>query len=189
MQSGDFSRFAGSANAGNRCLTDIKEINNLTTRLRRANMLEKAKNPSCPPLLFIGSLETVYRTVNNVPDGKPFHLHLIISGVSAERVKKIAEALFGKQRKVGQHFPIHLDEVEHTPEGFVRVLTYCAAQPFVKEAYINSESKTGRMQMPKSNEIAELASNFGPLTMSGRLILVGLRVAGGKPSLTHNVIE
>ena len=180
MQSADFRRFTEFTNAGPKGLKDIKEVNNLIMRLRRANAERMASDPSTPALLVIGSLETVFRTVDNKPDGKPFHLHLIISGVGSSKVEEIADALFGKERKVGLHFPFDLKKVEPTPEDLVSVLTYCVAQPFVKESYINRQSMTGRMQMPKSAEIAELASNLGPLTMSERLILVGLRVANGK---------
>lgn len=153
-------------------LRDHRLIENLKRQLRRT---------AEGPLIVIGSIETQYSVVDNVPRGKPFHLHLMISGASARMISGAVATCLPPDPKVVQS--VRIRRVGPTIEDLLRALTYAFKQPFWKKS--KREGMTiARRQWPKPAELAELIANLGVHGWAGRLILVGVRFEGGAFRLT-----
>ncbi len=137
-----------------------------------------------PPLIVIGGIETVFITLNNEPLVKPMHIHVLVSGRSKEQIRKaVGNRIL---RTEGQPFPDHYADVEPTFDDFVKALSYSFKQPFWKKSRLRA-SDVGTKQFPKPNELRELAGNYGVHGWSGRLILCGVRFAGGRFEHTVNL--
>lgn len=153
-------------------LRDHPLIGNLKRQLRRT---------AEGHLIVIGSIETQYSVVDNVPRGKPFHLHLMISGASAQTISSAVATCLPPDPKVVQSVRIRRDGP--TVEDLLRALSYAFKQPFWKKS--KREGMTiPRRQSPKPAELAELIANLGVHGWGGRLILVGVRFEGGAFRLT-----
>ncbi len=137
-----------------------------------------------PVLLVVGSIETVYITIDNRPVAKPFHVHLLISGRTEDQIK----GAVGNRitRTEDQPFPLDIKKVGPTQDDFLRVLGYAFKQPFWKKSKRHASDK-GRAQFPKAGELRELASNYGVHGWSGRLILCGIRFSGRKFAFTDDL--
>lgn len=154
-------------------LRDNKTIKNLKQRIRRLNQ---------PNTLVFGSIETVFKTISNTPAGKPFHLHLMVSGID----KTALEACIRKALNVDSSvaIPLLIKEVKKTTSDFARVASYTFKQPLWKKSYSGLNDVHGKKQYPKTREMAELIANMGAHASSERLILMGLRFHGGTFQIT-----
>lgn len=162
--SGDFSAFGK--------LRNHRLIENLKRQLRRTAEGD---------LVVIGSIETEYQTVDNEPRGKPFHLHLMITGATAQTIKKAVRTSLPLDRAVGQAF--QSKAVPARPKDILSCLGYVLKQPFWKKSKSEKMTKAAR-QWPRPVELAELIGNIGVHGWSGRLILIGLDFRGGEFRLT-----
>ncbi|MGN6146518.1 MAG: hypothetical protein ACTHOP_23365 [Mesorhizobium sp.] len=156
-------------------LRDHHLIEAFLTRLRRLGR---------PEILVFGSIETVYGVVGNIPRGKPFHLHLMITGLTAEELETLIRAAF--PLSVTDVAPLDVQAVESTVADFVGVASYAFKLPFWKKSSVTPSSKPKR-QWPKAAELRELISNLGVHGWTGRLILQGLRCDGGKFRLSREM--
>jgi hypothetical protein len=156
---------------------DGPEVKALLDRLRR--------NGDGDAMIF-GSIEVVFRTVANVPMGKPFHLHLMISGLSPVAIYEVINKSFVLDPDVAR--PLDIRPVRRSPSDFVRSASYVFAQPFWKESYPNQASGKGVHQPLKPDELAELIANLGAHPVGQRLILMGIRRDKSKFRLTQKLI-
>lgn len=155
-------------------LREHRLIENLTTKLRR---LKK------PRLMVFGSIETVYNVVANVPDGKPFHLHLMASGVSEAEIDEAVRATIPLSADI---VPLDIRTVEATDADFFEAASYAFKQPLMKRSKMRPEDR-GALQRPKAAERRELISNVGVHGWLGRLILIGIRCDRGQFRLLPNL--
>jgi len=133
-------------------------------------------------LIVFGSIETVYRVVENVPAGKPFHLHLMISGLKKRVIKEAVKATFDLDSKVA--IPLFIDPVGNGENDFVKAASYAFKQPYWKASYRNADDRHSKRQLPKSNQLAELIGNEGAHPWNGRLIILGIRFDQGTFRMT-----
>ena len=123
-------------------LRDRAEIKAFVGRLRRLGH---------PDLLSFGSIETFYKTVANVPVGKPFHLHFMISGASKAEITEAARSSFKLDRSTAR--PLDIREVRPGRTSFVRSASYAFKQPFWKKAYPTQSSRSGRSNSPSRTNL------------------------------------
>ncbi|RUV37508.1 DUF927 domain-containing protein [Mesorhizobium sp. M7A.F.Ca.MR.148.00.0.0] len=135
------------------------------------------------PLMLIGAIETVWRTNDNEPTGKPFHLHFMISGRSEEQIKKCARG-FDLDRTVATE--LRVEAVKAGWEDFCKAATYTVKQPFWKYSYHGLGPRKER-QFPNRRELGELICNLGPNRTAGRLAFAGMQYKHGRFELTPNV--
>lgn len=121
-------------------------------------------------LLAIGGIEAVYVTVENMPVGKVFHLHLLISGPSSEDIKAAAAESFNLDKAIKNNPDVKL--VREGQVNFFKAFTYVFKQPLAKKSKRHHD-EPGVRQTPKSNELRELMSNYGEHRVEDRLILEG----------------
>lgn len=160
---------------GFRGLRDHRLIENLITRFRRMGI---------PGLLIFGSIETVYVTIANVPVGKPFHLHLMISGADAVQIRSAVEATIPLDS--GDPRPLDIRQVVSTARDFFKAASYAFKQPLMKKSKA-SPDHSGRRQSLNASERRELIQNYGVHGWTGRLILVGIRCDRGRFRLIANL--
>lgn len=165
MKAGDFSPFGS--------LRDHKSIKNLKQHIRRLNK---------PNTLLFGSIETVFKTIANEPYGKPFHLHLMISGVDKATITACIRKAINVDKQVA--VPIKVQKVKSTSLDFHKTASYAFKLPFWKKSYLQLDSSSSRKQFPKQSELSELISNLGMHTPSDRLIMMGMRFHGRRFKLT-----
>lgn len=144
-------------------LRDHRLIENLLTRFRRMRL---------PGLLIFGSIETVHITVANVPVEKPFHLHLMISGATAEQIQAAIRATIPLDPTDVR--PLLIDPVQPTRKDFFRAASYAFKHPLQKKSKRSAEDH-GRRQSLRAAERRELMQNLGVHGWTGRLVLLGLR--------------
>lgn len=155
-------------------LRNHRIINNLVASLRRKHI---------PGVLVFGSIETVYLTIANKPMGKPFHLHLMISGLPRVVIEQAIEKI-GLDRHYNR--PQLVKAVRRSRRDFFQVSSYAFKQPLQKKSRI-SEDDAGRRQSPNASERRELVSNLGLHRWTERLILVGIRCDAGTFRLTADL--
>ena len=180
MDAGDYQSFTDFIGEPDRLIRDIRPVKSLLARLKRQHRKDAVHPSDMLPLLVVGSAETFFKFVANEPRIKPFHLHLLICGLEKGHIMKHAEALFGERVDHGPVRPVHLMRVKKTSQDFAATLTYCLKQPFKKEVFINDDTRNGRQVWGKPKELAEIACNFGSISLSDRLILVGIRYENGR---------
>jgi hypothetical protein len=163
---------------------DTSPFGKLRDHLLIENFKRQLRRKVGPDLIVIGSIETEYRLLDNEPRGKPFHLHLMISGTSEETIKKAARTCFPADPAVVES--VRADPVLGNVEDFLWALSYAFKQPFWKKSKRRGMTKAPR-QWPKPAELAELVSNLGVHGWTGRLILVGIRFEGGEFRRTTNL--
>ena len=132
--------------------------------------LDRLRRKRPKGLLVIGGIETVYTTVANLPVGKPFHLHLLISGPSQAQIKAAAVRSFKLDKAIKNNPDIK--SVKDGLGNFFRAFTYAFKQPLVKKSK-RYHDEPGVRQSPKSNELRELMANYGEHRVEDRLILEG----------------
>jgi len=150
-------------------LRDHPSILCLIARLRRLNL---------PDLVVFGSIETVLVTTANIPTGKPFHIHIMMSGITEEEVRRAVAATMGVEP--------HVVEVEPSEADFFRVASYAVKQTLLKKSKRHPDDP-GRHQSLKPSERRELISNFGRHGWTGRLILLGMRFDGSQFRLSPSL--
>src|SRR5690606_10507225 len=116
-------------------------------------------------LYVYGSIETVFKTAANRPVGKPFHLHLLISGRSPDEIRQAAKNSFPLDPNVA--VPLKIEKVGTGRDDFLDVAAYAFKQPYWKRSYPSSEFPYSRKQFPKTNELAELIANLGAHPWNG----------------------
>ncbi|RLQ89272.1 DUF927 domain-containing protein [Notoacmeibacter ruber] len=136
-------------------------------------------------LLVIGSIEAVYVTVGNKPEGKNFHIHVLISGLSLEQIREAAGAAFTLDNRVKN--PVLVQPVDRQPRDLIKALTYVYKQPFWKKSKTD-HGDVGRKQFPKPKELRELIRNYGEHRLDERLILEGVRWEGTKFSIVEQLL-
>ena len=135
-------------------------------------------------LRVFGSIETVYKTVDNRPVGKPFHLHLLVSGRVREQIDWAAKQSFPLATSVA--VPLRIEEVGTGPDDVLNVAGYAFKQPYWKRSYPSLDVHHSRKQLPKLPELAELVGNLGAHPWNGRLVLTGIRLEQGRFCLVEN---
>lgn len=178
MKGGDFQPFYTFM--GQDRLKNVREIVNLTQTFSRHH----AKKTNQEPLLIVGSVETTYDITNSSKVQKPFHVHLMVSGLSLVEINKVTDKLSRKLRKLEPDLPRPVDVRNVGPKvtGAKTALSYVIKQPYWRVSK-NEKNPRGRKQSPKPNDFAELANNFGPLKLSGldsRIYFKGLEFRRGK---------
>jgi hypothetical protein len=156
-------------------LRDHHLVENLRTKLRRM---------AIPDLLVFGSIETVYNTVGNVPCGKPFHLHLMIAGLTKVQIEEAVRATIPLS---DDPVPLDIVPVPATYPDFARAASYAFKQPVQKRSKRDGEDRRGKLRWPQAAELRELLSNLGVHGWTERLILMGIRCDGGRFRLTANL--
>ncbi|MER8661289.1 hypothetical protein NKH34_09120 [Mesorhizobium sp. M1148] len=155
-------------------LHDHPYIYNLMTKFRRMKL---------PGLVVFGSIETVYNTVANIPTGKPFHLHLMVSGASEVKIDTAVKATIPLSDDI---VPLDIRPVSPTDADFFEAASYAFKQPLLKRSKIR-EGDRGALQRPNAAERCELISNLGMHGWQGRLILLGIRCDNGQFRLTADL--
>ncbi|MER8639326.1 hypothetical protein [Mesorhizobium sp. M1365] len=155
-------------------LSDHPYIYNLKTKFRRMNL---------PGLVIFGSIETVYNTVANVPAGKPFHLHLMISGASEVEIETAVKATIPPSDDI---VPLDIISVPPTDADFFELASYAFKQSLLKRSKIQ-EADRGAMQPLNAAERRELIGNLGVHGWQQRLILLGIRCDNGPFRLIANL--
>lgn len=164
---GDFDAFGK--------LRDHRHVEALLTRFRRLNK---------PGLMLFGSIETVYRTVANIPVGKPFHLHLMISGLAEAEIERAVTRTI--PLSTTDIVPLDISRVGGTRGDFFAAASYAFKQPFWKRSASESGIK-GHLQAPSAAQLRELICNLGVHGWAGRLILLGIRCDSGRFRLMSNL--
>jgi hypothetical protein len=133
-----------------------------------------------PDVLLIGGIETVFNVMNNIPSGKPFHLHLMVSGLTREELGDL----------IKKHIPdtdlprsIRFDPVGNSATDFSYAVSYVCKQPFWRKSR-NDNSGSGWPQRPKDNEFAELMCNLGSHQWGDRFFFIGMKFHYGQFKLT-----
>ncbi|HEV7416367.1 MAG TPA: hypothetical protein VGN98_09420 [Tianweitania sediminis] len=156
-------------------LRDHRHIEALLTKFRRLKR---------PGVVVFGSIETVFRTVANAPVGKPFHLHLMISGLSeAEILTAVSGTVPLAQADV---LPLHVEAVEMTDKDFFGAASYAFKQPFWRRSASRADLK-GDLQTPAASQLRELIGNLGVHGWARRMILLSMRCDQGWFRLTADV--
>lgn len=137
-------------------------------RLRRSN------------LFLIGSIETVFKVKMNTPAGKPFHLHMLISGLTK---KEIGNQIKRRIPLSEDRVPVRIDAVGNTKKDFIDTASYVVKQTFWRQSK-SKDSGSGWLQKPKENEFAELMCNLGTHNCGDRFFFIGMKYHYGKFSLT-----
>jgi len=133
-----------------------------------------------PDVLLIGGIETVFNVMNNIPSGKPFHLHLMVSGLTREELGDL----------IRKHIPdtdlprsIRFDPVGNSATDFSDAVSYVCKQPFWRRSK-NDNSGSGWFQTPKSTDFAELMCNLGTHQWGDRFFFIGMKFHYGQFKLT-----
>ncbi|RBO97235.1 hypothetical protein DFR47_10216 [Pseudochrobactrum asaccharolyticum] len=144
--------------------------------------LKQLRKVGQPDMLLFGSIETVFKVRDNKPIGKPFHLHMLISGASKEQIRVSVRKTIPRPT-IG--VPLRIDHVQQTAKDLVRSSSYILKQTF----WLRSESKKGfkKLESPKPQQLAELLSNLGTHQWGDRFFYIGIRFCYGKFSITPNV--
>jgi hypothetical protein len=161
---------------GGKPINTLPGIRALKERLRRAHKTLGNKNP---PLIVIGSIEAPLRIEGNVPKHKAVHFHLLISGLPEGVIEKCAKGAFEVVNKKSGFIDsriVHTTPVKEHWDNFYRSLNYSVSQPYIVENAMNEKTGKAIMIRPQPNHLAELASNWGPLSITDRLILIGVRL-------------
>jgi hypothetical protein len=145
-------------------------IKQLMQRFRRAGAV-----------IVFGSIETVYLVVENVPQGKPFHLHFMVLGLTETEIATEVRASVPLDERAP--FPLQVKKVKRTPSDFRSVASYAFKQPFWKNSYGTRKHR----QFPNKRQLYELISHLGAHRSRDRLILLGIRWYGDRPRLTSAV--
>jgi hypothetical protein len=145
-------------------------IKQLLQRFRRAGAI-----------IVFGSIETVYLVVENVLQGKPFHLHLMVMGLTEAEIDAEVRASVPLDECV--RVPLQIKEVNPTASDFCRTASYAFKQPFWKNSYGTRKHR----QFPNKRQLYELISHLGAHRSRDRLILLGIRWYGDLPQLTSTV--
>ncbi|KAB2699916.1 hypothetical protein [Brucella lupini] len=133
-----------------------------------------------PDVLLIGGIETVFNVMNNIPSGKPFHLHLMVSGLTREELSNLI-----KKHIPDTHLPrsVRFDRVGDKPSDFPDAVSYVCMQPFWRKSK-NDNSGSGWFQTPKSTDFAELMCNLGTHQWGDRFFFIGMKFHYGQFKLT-----
>lgn len=140
------------------------------------NLLQRIRRLDRSDTVAFGSIETVYKTVANEPVGKPFHIHLMASGMSELDLKRCIESV---PLDTTVALPLVVDAVSPLRHEFIKAASYPVKQPFWKKSYPDAASKGGIPQWPKAGELAELIANMGAHALTGRLFFLGMRFDRG----------
>ncbi|MDX8540115.1 hypothetical protein RFM23_21070 [Mesorhizobium abyssinicae] len=155
---------------------DCKPFGRLRNQRPVLALMAKFRRMGINNLLIFGSIETVYTTVSNVPAGKPFHLHLMISGASEEEISEAVNTSLRLDMKVPR--PYEIQSVLMTEEDFFRAASYAFKQPLAKKSKASPDDY-GVRQFLNPAERRELIRNYGVHGWRGRLILFGMRCENG----------
>lgn len=174
MKGGDlrpFSVFNSHSNIDD--ITDIPELRNLIQSLRRIHKKLGIKEP----LFIVASVETTFQVVNNKDVTKPFHFHLIISGLTKSEIEEASK----KMKKnlgpsvSGMARAVDIRKVGPSKRQFIKAMSYLLKQPFWRISKASKDDKQGLKQTPEPHQLSELVNNFGPLKCTGRFVFVGLK--------------
>ena len=154
---------------------EIRAIKAFKQQLKRIHAKRNSLNEQKDALRVIGSIETQYDQVSNRPNGKPFHIHLLISGLNKDDIRDCAEAFLKENSENSRGRKIDIRSVKSGFDDFAQVLTYCMKQPFQKKVFVNEKTTNPRRVWAKPSELAELAANISKIPVNGRLILIGFR--------------
>lgn len=179
MKGGDYQPFAVFNKHSNPSdITDIPELRNLIQSLRRAHKKLGKKEP----LVIVASVETTYQIVGSHTVTKPFHFHLMISGLTRAEVEKASKML---RKNLGPSVSgmaraVDIKDVGRTKAHFLRSMTYPVKLPFWKFSKGNVNVIKVPPQTPTPKQFVELACNFGSLRCTDRFKFVGIQFRGGK---------
>ncbi len=147
-------------------------------------ILQRFRRLARPGLLVFGSIENVYKTLDSVPTGKAFHLHMMVSGLSKKTIRQclsIPEVLSAPSDR-----PVLIRSVRRTATDFVEAASYAIKQPFFEERRYSTSSRKFR-RFPTKLALGELLSNYGSHPVGARAFFIGFRCDQGHFSLTTNV--
>ena len=137
-----------------------------------ASILQRFRRLEVPGTIVIGAIETVYKVIGNVPQGKPFHLHFLVKGPSEQQVRDVLSRAPLDQRVPK---PIDIQPAAANEADFLRRLGYVFKQPLWKNSKAEAGDLDRYLQWPKRRELAELISVMGAHHAFARMFLLGVR--------------
>lgn len=146
--------------------------------LQRFRRLEK------PGLLMFGSIETVYKTLDEQPIGKPFHLHMMISGVSKKAIHECLNIPQLLSKTAAR--PVLVKRIKPTLWDFIRAASYSIKQPFWQHRKYSASKRESR-RLPTLLALGELLSNYGHHNIGDRSFYIGIRFQHGQFRFTENM--
>lgn len=167
---------------------DLTEFQNVRRLKSVANVLKQFGRKDGKKVLVIGSIETLLVMMNNVPAGKPWHVHMMVSGLSKEEIDKAVRKAFKLDKSVSN--PLDIQLVKNTLPDFFNVLSYCYKSCLVKKSKRDPDDWGVRQRLTTA-ELYELACNIGwANTLGFRYILKGILRNGVRLNLHRpNVID
>lgn len=167
---GDFTRFGS--------LNDNQVVKNICRAL--------SSTKTNTPVLAFGSVETVFNLVDNEPYAKPFHIHLMVSGLARNAIRKaIGETgvLCDEANK-----PLEVRRVKPSVTSFLRAATYVCKQPLKQRRKTSDPgAQYGHHEFPYTRHLGELISNYGDINTGDRWVSIGINYSHDQFQLNDNV--
>jgi len=138
------------------------------------------------PVLAFGSVETVYKLISNKPHAKPFHIHLLVSGIAQTA---IGEAIKGTGILCHEaEKPLDVRHVGKSVSSFLRAATYVCKQPLQQRRKTSALApRYGANEFPYIRHIDELAANYGDIVTGDRWLSIGINYADAKFHLDDRI--
>ncbi|MFK3666022.1 hypothetical protein ACI2JN_12310 [Ochrobactrum teleogrylli] len=167
---GDFTRFGS--------------LNNHPVVKKICRALSSTKTNT--PVLAFGSVETVFNLVDNEPYAKPFHIHLMVSGLARNAIRRTireTSVLCDEANK-----PLEVRRVKPSVTSFLRAATYVCKQP-LKQRRKTSDPGAGygHHEFPYTRYLGELISNYGDINTGDRWVSIGINYTHDQFQLNDNV--
>ncbi|KAB2657813.1 hypothetical protein F9K94_06215 [Brucella tritici] len=125
------------------------------------------------PVLAFGSVETVFNLVDNEPYAKPFHIHLMVSGLARNAIRKAiggTGVLCDEANK-----PLEVRQVNPSVTSFLRAATYVCKQPLKQRRKTSAPgAQYGSPEFPYPKLLGELISNYGDIKTGDRWVSIGI---------------
>lgn len=163
---------------------DNRQFDSIIDNKQIKAFIEELKKDYPENLIVIGGIEVLYKTIGNVPQGKRFHMHCIISGPTKNEIKKAASRNFKLDDRMKN--PLLIKEVKATEEDFFKTISYAFKQPLLAKSFKHKDSK-GVYQTLQTTALEELIQNYGPHSVFDRLILEGVKWDGSKFIITAKI--
>jgi hypothetical protein len=125
------------------------------------------------PVLAFGSVETVLNLVDNEPYAKPFHIHLMVTGLARNAIRKAiggTGVLCDEANK-----PLEVRQVKPSVTSFLRAATYVCKQPLKQRRKTSDPgAQYGHPEFPYPRHLGELISNYGDINTGDRWVSIGI---------------
>ena len=144
-------------------------------RLRRT----KNRSRNMKPLRIIGALEAPCKTIENIPQRRQLHAHMLVSGLSKVELKKalsfIREIPTPHDKSL---IKVDIKRIKRGKDNFISTLSYSVKQPIVKHSFPSAKTNKPIYCFPSKSELLELIGNYGlGSKCTDRILTVGFRVS------------